>query len=532
MAKTGISRATLNNYISLGLLSKPEIRSGVQGERVLGFFPESAVDRVEEIRALKAEGLSMQQIRDELGSLQTAAYTSAQTVQPARVAQAPQWEPPQYNQISPEPALAPRVTAEPAHAARQQTAQVSVGSPVQTGGSSGLSLTLDEVAHPAYMFNYRFELVWYNEPARRELLGAFSRLPDESESRHILPMMLQGLASWTGDFGAELVRANLALSKSRLNRDTVLSTCRLMRPDVQRQIAELYDQAPAAEAGRAAATVLPIDLPSGSGRTDPHRLIATYFREGIFVVCVPEDESGGSLADFLSRRDLVIRHLLKKRLPVLTPLAVLVTDLQASTRICSELPPEEYFELINEIWSAMDPIFRRYFGTHGKHVGDGMVYYFFPQPDSHYVMNAVRCADELRAEMRKISTAWQLRKGWFNELFLNSGLHEGTEWLGTFQTATTIEFSVLGDTINQAARLSDFARHGGIWATKGFVGKLTPEEKSKLVYGVSRKSQDGRDVFVESTFAQIESLVDISRNEKLRDIAALPITQIQQVRNS
>jgi class 3 adenylate cyclase len=398
--------------------------------------------------------------------------------------------------------------------------------------SPGLTLTLDEVAHPAYMFNYRFELVWYNDAARRELLGAFSRLPDESEERHILPMMLQGLASWTGDFGEELVRANLALAKSRLNRDTVLSTCRLMRPDMQRQISELYDQAPAAETSKAAATVIPIDLPNGAGRTDPHRLIATYFREGIFVVCVPEDESGGSLADFLSRRDLVIRHLLKKRLPVLTPLAVLVTDLQASTRICSELPPEEYFELINEIWSAMDPIFRRYFGTHGKHVGDGMVYYFFPQPDSHYVMNAVRCADELRAEMRKISSAWSLRKGWFNELFLNTGLHEGTEWLGTFQTATTIEFSVLGDTINQAARLSDFARHGGIWATKGFVGKLTADEKSKLVYGVSRRSQDGRDVFVESTFAQIESLVDISRNEKLRDIAALPITQIQQTRNS
>jgi adenylate cyclase len=34
--------------------------------------------------------------------------------------------------------------------------------------------------------------------------------------------------------------------------------------------------------------------------------------------------------------------------------------------------------------------------------------------------------------MRKISKKWQLRKNWLNELYLNIGLHEGQEWLGTF----------------------------------------------------------------------------------------------------
>lgn len=83
--------------------------------------------------------------------------------------------------------------------------------------------------------------------------------------------------------------------------------------------------------------------------------------------------TGPGLLEFLSRRDIVIRNLLRKRLPVLTPLAVIVADLQNSVKICSELPPEEYFELINEIWSTMAPLFRKYYGTYGKHVGDGMV---------------------------------------------------------------------------------------------------------------------------------------------------------------
>ena len=148
-------------------------------------------------------------------------------------------------------------------------------------------------------------------------------------------------------------------------------------------------------------------------------------------------------------------------------------DLQNSVKICSELPAEEYFELINQIWAAMGPIFRKYYGTHGKHVGDGMVYYFFPQPDSNYIFNSLLCAQEIKLEMQKISKAWQIRKNWLNELFLNIGINEGEEWLGTFQSATSIEFAVLGDTINHAGRLSDFARHGKIWATKSLIGKLS-----------------------------------------------------------
>jgi len=90
-------------------------------------------------------------------------------------------------------------------------------------------------------------------------------------------------------------------------------------------------------------------------------------------VHAPADDASGDMLALLSRRDLVIRDLVRKRLPVLTHVAVLVTDLQQSTKICSELPPEEYFELINQIWSTVDPIFRRRYGTYGKHARDGMV---------------------------------------------------------------------------------------------------------------------------------------------------------------
>ncbi|MFY9329795.1 MAG: adenylate/guanylate cyclase domain-containing protein, partial [Georgfuchsia sp.] len=217
--------------------------------------------------------------------------------------------------------------------------------------------------------------------------------------------------------------------------------------------------------------------------------------------------------------------------PVLTSLAVLVADLQNSVKICSELPPEEYFELINEIWAAMGTIFRKYQATCGKHVGDGMLYYFFPQPDSDYLMNALCCAQEIRKEMQRLSKAWQLRKNWLNELYLNTGITEGQEWLGTFQTPTSVEFVVLGDSINQAARISDFARYGAVWATKSLIGKLPTAERARLRYGVTRQASNGQNLFVASSFSQVSSLLgqDGVRNERLSDIATLPITEIVEI---
>ena len=179
----------------------------------------------------------------------------------------------------------------------------------------------------------------------------------------------------------------------------------------------------------------------------------------------------------------------------------------------------------------MGPVFRKYYGTHGKHVGDGMVYYFFPQPDSNYIFNALSCAQEIRLEMQKISKAWQIRKNWLNELYLNVGLNEGEEWLGTFQSATSIEFAVLGDTINHAGRLSDFARHGKIWATKSLIGKLTTAERGRVRYGITRRADDGREVFVSSSFSLLSGMVDMNegRFEKFREVAALTVAEIVEV---
>ena len=37
--------------------------------------------------------------------------------------------------------------------------------------------------------------------------------------------------------------------------------------------------------------------------------------------------------------------------------------------------------------------------------------------------------------------------------------------------------------------LSDFARFGTVWATKNFVSKLSPEERSRVEFGINRRNE-------------------------------------------
>lgn len=503
--KTKISRATLNNYINLGLLSKPVVSKpqlDSTSARLMGFFPDDTIDRIETISKLKREGYSMSEIATQLGATL------------------------EVNSIQSSPAQSPLPVIEGSQRDNRKPAFVSdvrSPAPLWSGTSDGPRVTIDELGYPAYMINHSFELIWINQQARQSLLGT-SELPANSDGRSLLRLLPAGKNEW-----GSLLRFHIALAKGRLTPDSFHNACRGLDPVSFAKIQDIYGEVAAEPAMPVLAT--PVSVPVDGNPEQAHTAYASYFREGMLIVLMPDTNGNDAMLELLSRRDEVIRTLLRRRLPVLTHLAVMVADLQSSVKICSELPPEEYFELINEIWTTMAPIFRRYHATCGKHVGDGLVYYFFPQPDSDYLANALACAQEARGAMQRLSKAWQIRKNWFNELYLNTGITEGEEWLGTYQSSTGVEFVVLGDTINQAARISDVARHGGIWATKSLIGKMSAAERERVSYGVRRRAPDGRELFVASSFSIVSSLLeqDGVRLEKLKDIATLAITEVVSV---
>ena len=494
--KTGISRATLNNYVALGILPNPIVKppeSDATRATRLGYFPDEALERIQLVQKLKKEGMSIADIARKLAK-------------PDR----------QY------PAAIP-VTSENSNSkasqGREPLSRLSV------------ELSVDNFPGPAYMVNNNFELIWWNDAAVKSLFNCEEEMPGDLVSRNLLGLLFDSFRDLDDTRLIEYLRPHLEVAKKRLSHQTLIKIYSSLTAEELSLIECLFSSA--GTLGKDPIIHFPISLAQPDGTDVPCDLYVCFYREGILFTYSPLSVENDFLLNFLAQRNQVIRELLRKRKPYLSHVAVMVADLQHSTRICLELPAEEYFELINNIWQESEPIFRKYYGTYGKHAGDGMVYYFFPQPDCDYIFNAVQCAIELQEMTRRLSQKWQTRKGWFNEIMLNIGLNEGQEWFGTFHAGAHVEFTVLGETINQAARISEFARNGSIWVTKGMLNQVPREFRNRIHFGIPRRIGDGEFVFVNDTYANVSTLMDPENpnDPKLRDIQTIALTQIRGINN-
>jgi hypothetical protein len=131
--------------------------------------------------------------------------------------------------------------------------------------------------------------------------------------------------------------------------------------------------------------------------------------------------------------------------------------------------------------------------------------------------------------MKNFSRDWRGVKGWDNTLCLNTGIHEGQEFFGTIRSGGNVEFTALGDTMNIAASLSEFAKNGEIWATKSVVSKLSREDRNRYCFGVHGKAQPGNG-FIRDSFARLSDLLAESNPHyrQLSVIGNLPITEIKE----
>jgi adenylate cyclase len=523
----GISRATLNNYITMGLLEKPTVGptgDGTSRAPRIGYFPDESLPRLEEIHRLKKEGRSMSEISSLVG-IRPPVHTNSSMANHAA------------GQIAATKGLqaAPSALSEGDRAElvspvlneiKQNLATSGAALQLDAKAANPLRLTIENVEQPLYLVNNNFEIEWCNQEAADQVLGLEVATAEDITERNIFRAFVNNGPSANAESWDELIRFHLALAKNRLSRDELGKLRLHVGSGDMARIDTLYEEAEAL--GRLSLHNTEINLAPRGEEPRWYELHATFFREGIVFGYVPRGDDNNGLIALLSRREVVIRDLLRKRRPFLTPLAVVVADIQDSVKICAELPPEEYFELINDVWTAMEPLFRKYYATHGKHVGDGMVYYFFPQPDCNYLTNALHCAYEMQQTIGDVSRAWKARKNWGNDLLLNIGVDEGQEWFGTYQTPTHLEFTVLGDTINHVGRMSDFAREGSLWSSKRLLGRLTPDERADVQYGIKRQSELGEEIIVGSTYARINNLVDLDdpRNHKFNDIATMPVTEI------
>src|SRR5262245_23215249 len=137
-------------------------------------------------------------------------------------------------------------------------------------------------------------------------------------------------------------------------------------------------------------------------------------------------------------------------------LTVMFCDLVDSTKLSSQLDPEEYREVVRAYQQVCSEVITRFDGHIAQLLGDGLLVYFgYPQAHEDDAQRAVRTGLGILAAMGDLNIRLQQAKD--IQLALRLGIHTGLVVVGEMGGAGRQEQLALGDVPNIASRLQGLA---------------------------------------------------------------------------
>jgi adenylate cyclase len=138
---------------------------------------------------------------------------------------------------------------------------------------------------------------------------------------------------------------------------------------------------------------------------------------------------------------------------------VLFADLRGFTGIAEQLDAQRVVPLLNEFFSLLTEITFKYDGTVFHMAGDCLMLGFgVPLEQADSARRAVSAAREMLASFGELSRSW--RERYQVEAGLGIGINEGDVVAGNIGSSAYMNYTIIGDTVNIAARLCQRARAG------------------------------------------------------------------------
>jgi len=138
-------------------------------------------------------------------------------------------------------------------------------------------------------------------------------------------------------------------------------------------------------------------------------------------------------------------------------IAVMFVDIRNSTAMAEKISAEEFSKKVNRFYAAVTKVFYRNYGMVEKFQGDEVGGFFVPGfTGPGYRKSAVKAAPEALESLGYHSSAGP----WIE---VGVGIHSGRTYVGSVTTHSGMsDVSILGDTVNTAARLASHAAGGEI----------------------------------------------------------------------
>ncbi|MBW2610395.1 MAG: MerR family transcriptional regulator [Deltaproteobacteria bacterium] len=253
LERSEISRATLNNYIKMGIIPKPIVQSpkeGIKEIRKIGYFPQTVLDRIKMVKQLKKEGYSMEEIARRF--IEKPIDENEEDRIKSKI-------------LFKDGMKDKRDNAEKIH-------------------NKELKLHIEEISYPAYLLNYNFEIEWINQIAEGKILKQNVRVIDSAELRNIFKLFFNWefhslIKNWK-----DVVAYHMSLAKIKFSKTWLPRLYKGMSKKEIQVLEKIYDET----------SIFPnqiikdtnINLLMKDGSIERYRAYSIFFREGILFIYI------------------------------------------------------------------------------------------------------------------------------------------------------------------------------------------------------------------------------------------------------
>ena len=151
---------------------------------------------------------------------------------------------------------------------------------------------------------------------------------------------------------------------------------------------------------------------------------------------------------------------------------VLFADVAAFTPFAEGAPPERVVAFLNELFTVLTEVVFRHGGMVDKFLGDAVMAVFgagsAAEPLADQCARALACAEDMHRFVEASAPQW--RETYGIDVRLGVGVNAGEALVGNLGSESRMEYTVIGDVVNVAARLEALAR-GGQTLVTGAVAK-------------------------------------------------------------
>ncbi len=174
--------------------------------------------------------------------------------------------------------------------------------------------------------------------------------------------------------------------------------------------------------------------------------------------------------------------------------AVMFVDIAGFTAMSAKRSPSEVVRGLNAWFSITDPVIERCNGIVDKRMGDGILVVFLHEDGTrhgrHPVQRAAAAAVGLHQALDAARPDLTDRVPAFASMAIRCAIHYGPAIVGNMGSERRMEYTVIGDTVNTAARVEEQTPAGAVWLSGEAVASVNGGlEGAALVHEVTLRGR-------------------------------------------